>query len=487
MFAVACVGLGPDTLGTARNHLVSGRYTEAIEAYRAILREAPATPAAHEGLVRALLASDNAPEALKTIDEAQRFIPNTAEGHTLASIAERRRTEFEKAETYLGQALKLKPGHPFALAQMAELFKLLSRFNTAQRYLLAAHKAAPDDPAFLVAYANEVRTNDEHTALLKLALRLYDSRTEAAKRLQEHVEADQIVGDRWITSLLSDYKPYRVKLVPTQSSVPTHYTVRVRVNDRELTMLLDTGASGILIDRRSVKKAGLEKLPYASRERSGVGDGKSGKVDQFFAKELSIGELRFANVLLDVTEGVRDAGADGVVGSDFFEQFLITLDFPKSQLRLDPYPGLQSAPPTAVWVDAQAEPPAGFHPFVRWNHYILIPASINGRKRRFMIVDSGANNTILDSTASKEDASVEYDASKRVRGLNGQVDKVYRANNVRIAFASIVQNNEHLPAIDMSRYSDQSGVSIGGLIGNAVLSQVRMTINYREGCVRFER
>ena len=58
------------------------------------------------------------------------------------------------------------------------------------------------------------------------------------------------------------------------------------------------------------------------------------------AERLRIGDLEFRDALIGVAETDFLANQDGLIGTDVFSEFLVTLDFANPGLRLDPLPGL---------------------------------------------------------------------------------------------------------------------------------------------------
>lgn len=58
---------------------------------------------------------------------------------------------------------------------------------------------------------------------------------------------------------------------------------------------------------------------------------------------------------------------------------------------------------------------------------------------------------------------------------------------MNLRFADVLQNNSAMVAIDMERLSDDMGVAIQGVLGMPILSQLKLTIDYIDGPIRFER
>jgi hypothetical protein len=67
------------------------------------------------------------------------------------------------------------------------------------------------------------------------------------------------------------------------------------------------------------------------------------------------------------------------------------------------------------------------------------------------------------------------------------VNRVSIADRVSLEFAGFRRDNLSLPAISFEKWCDSLGVAFGGILGISELGQLALTIDYREGAVRFER
>ncbi len=120
---------------------------------------------------------------------------------------------------------------------------------------------------------------------------------------------------------------------------PTHlrgYGLSVDLNGTHTDIMLDTGASGIVVKRRTAERAGITKLVEA--KIWGVGD--RGNKGSFvgIAKSIRIGGFEFQDCPVQVMEERSVAGEDGLIGADVFEDFLVEIDFPQEQLKLSQLP-----------------------------------------------------------------------------------------------------------------------------------------------------
>ena len=78
--------------------------------------------------------------------------------------------------------------------------------------------------------------------------------------------------------------------------------------------------------------------------------------------------------------------------------------------------------------------------------------------------------------------SDEYD---RVKGLSGDVAKVYTADKVKIRFSRFQEDRQDLIAFDLSNISDGAGTELSVMLGFTMLRVLDIKIDYRDGMVDF--
>ena len=102
-------------------------------------------------------------------------------------------------------------------------------------------------------------------------------------------------------------------------------------------------------------------------------------------------------------------------------------------------------------------------------------------------MDSGASSNLIDTDLARESTKVDRDERTNVRGVQGKVAETSRARRVTLRFAGFQQENPELVAIKLDKISDSMGVAIEGILGMPILTQLKVTIDYIEGAVRFDR
>jgi hypothetical protein len=71
-----------------------------------------------------------------------------------------------------------------------------------------------------------------------------------------------------------------------------------------------------------------------------------------------------------------------------------------------------------------------------------------------------------------------------VKGFSGQIDKVYVAEDVTLAFGHLKQKGS-LVSFDMTNTSNSIGTEVSGTLGFGMLFLLDIKIDYRDGLVNF--
>jgi predicted alpha/beta hydrolase len=151
-------------------------------------------------------------------------------------------------------------------------------------------------------------------------------------------------------------------------------------------------------------------------------------------------------------------------------------------LTLDPFPaGLPPDDP-----DDSGTPPNGFVRALRFHNHLTVSTAVNEQPARLFLIDSGASVNMIDTALAKEFTGVHRDSRAALQGVQGRVKDVGRADRVTLSFAGFRQRNLGLLSMDMEKLSDSFGASISGILGMPLLWNMKLTIDYGNGAVRFE-
>jgi hypothetical protein len=220
---------------------------------------------------------------------------------------------------------------------------------------------------------------------------------------------------------------------------------------------------------------------------------------------------------VSVLDSSSVVGSDGLIGTDVFSRFLVTLDFPGKKLILDPLPprpGEAQTQMRLITTGAQDDnddslaainrsPAAQNAPRVlhdryiapqmqdymrvfRVGHDLLVPAQLNGKEFRLFILDTGANDTFISPEAARRVTDVYHESSIGVQGISGEVKKTYMAGDLTFRFAQLSERVHKVVAFDMSGTSREIGIEVAGFLGATTWELMTIHIDYRDGLVKFD-
>jgi hypothetical protein len=318
-----------------------------------------------------------------------------------------RQARFEEAEAAYDHVLEIEPGNVQAHLGAGRIASLLSEPETAARHYSTAYQTAPRDPEAILAFASVVEDRQARRILLANFLAVSaQSPAMAAKinTVRAMLRIEDHIGTRTLSSLQSPYQPYRLALVHGR---PAGLLLRARINSSpDLKLILDTGATGIVLNASATCTRDLEFLAPAAL--SGFGSARSLTARVGLAASFESGDFQIVNLLVEVSDRELTHEADGVIGLDVFKDFLIRLDPRERVLDLTP---LQ---------DADRHRCSTCTPFYRMGHLLLVRGTVNRISDAFFILDSGSPQTVISrkivppgsATATMSGVQGEFEISR---------------------------------------------------------------------------
>jgi hypothetical protein len=500
-----------------------GEFAAAIDGYQQLLQDNSKSADAYAGLARVYLKQKNVDLASQTVTKGL-SVSNSPSLHVALGEVQFRQGKISEAEQEWVKVIN--SGHPDARAflGLARVSDAVAMYKRGKAMIDKARELDSSDPdierhwigtlpiseriKYLERYLSDANDDDaEHhinTARYLEYLKAGAKENGGTCRLVNHVTSTQIP----LARLFEDANHLR------------GYGLDVKVNDRKGTLMLDTGASGILLDRGMAEKAGITKLVETGI--GGIGDRgeRSGYVG--LAKSIMIGDLRFENCPIEVLENRSVVGEEGLIGADVFNDFLIDLDFPSEKLRLSELPGrtedsgqpaglhsdgdedtdVTTAHPASAAADPTSQKPLSppkrtFHDayiapemksytrIYRFGHDLLVPAFAGNAPSKLFLIDSGAFWNQITPAAAREVTKVHNDPFTTVTGINGKVKNVYTADQAVIRVGHVHERDQDLVTFDMTSISDNCGTEISGILGFAMLRKLDVKIDYRDNLVDF--
>ncbi len=472
-------------------------YPAAEEFYRRALTQNPSSPDTNAGLVRALLGEKKLPAARVALEAALRQAPDAPPVLVAEGDVRLREGRIQDSEAAYKRALSLDPRIARGWFGMARIAYLNSMHRTAERAVNKAHDLDPDDPEIYDWWAVRLPRAERRRALAYLIDHHGHMDAERLNNLQSRLAWLIVLGDKPAWKLVSPANSAKLKLNhivapprPDGFGPPTLRTTAValhlQINGKKtVNLLVDTGASGVVLQRDTAAKAAVR--PIYDIATKGIGDERAAMGYLGWVNSVSIGPLQFENVPMTVVDQRFPDGVDGLIGLDVFDRFLVTLDIQRGELDLAPLPELpdEYKDPDGSWDRYISPEMKDYLPVLHMSSHLLVPTSVDGRAPGLFFLDTGAFDSQVDSDYVSRDKLTRA-PNLPVRGISGRVNDVFVANNVRLQFGHFVQENFSLVAISMDKMSENEGVGITGILGFPLLSQFRISIDYRDGLVYFD-
>jgi tetratricopeptide (TPR) repeat protein len=508
----------------------AGKFAEAEASYQAILKTDSKLVPAQVGSVRAMLRQQKIDEAMDEVNKALAQQPNEAPLLAAKGDVLFRRGEMTDAEGSYLAAKKLDPKAVRAYLGLARLYRSYSLYRKAYDQLRTAHEIASDDIEVQRAWLNMLPRKERLGAMEAYLGGPHPDDEEETKWMTEYLAFLKATADKPVHAcrLVSKVEQTATKLETMYG--PDIHRMRgiglsVRLYDRNVHLLLDTGAGGIMVNHRLAEKAGLTRI--AALHLGGIGDKGLQSGYTAVADHIRIGELEFQDCLVSVSDKGSVADEDGLIGADVLGAYLIDIDLPGMRLKLSPLPkrpedtvapkslnseGEEQAnaelkeesatepttqepktpPPTAkparrLPKDRFIAPEmADWTKVFRFGHSILVPTSVNDSKAMLFGLDTGAFSNLLSVRAGRLVAKVNSEDRVQIHGLNGNVDKVYSSENATLRFGHFQQSNLGIITLDLSSVSRHTGTEVSGFLGFAMLRQLEVELDYRDGLVDFK-
>ncbi len=446
---------------------------------------------------RKALANDGVATAWRLAQKALGDAPESAEAHEFAGEVRFRRGEFAEADGEFKAALEWNPRFALAWWGLGRVAECTSMNKTAVEDFHRAYELNPNDPRILATWILRLSGQERIDALSRYEAMLKVAGTDGTgdrnvlEELRQRVELAKAMNGRAGMTLASPYKTVEVPLDAFVSGA-THqrtFGLEVLVNGKPVRLVLDTGAAGILLSHPAAERVGLTRVADATVR--GIGDNtKMTGGYRAIAERFRIGDVEYHDAAISVGDQSFIGIEDGLIGSNVLGEFLITLDFAGGKLRLDPLPGYhpgEEFQDRAVNSEAVSPQMESATRVFRFGHLLLVPARVGNASNRLFVLDTGAASTLISYELAETVSNLNRDDKMALRGLNGRVGDVYQTGNLVLEFAGFEQKNLGMTAFDTWQLSHRLGTEISGFLGLPVLDLFTLTIDYRDGLVKFER
>jgi tetratricopeptide (TPR) repeat protein len=491
-----------EPLTIAEQFYRAGKLDAAVDKYNEIVKSDPKSALGYAGLVRVYLKQKKPAEAYGAADKAVELAPTLDAVRVARAEAYFRQGRIAEAEKEFTALIKAGTKEPRAYLGLSRVYKAASYYHHAQLAIDHAYELDPKDPDISRERIGYLSPAERLKALQAYLSADTDDDSEELQNLERQlvILQDQATQSRHSCRQATKITTTETKLERLLYNLNTirEYGLRVGLNGTASKLMLDTGAGGILVDRKVAEKAGIKRVVQS--DVTGVGDKGPAGGYLGYADSITVGELEFRDCYVRVIDRSSVVGDDGLIGGDFFSNFLVDIDFPGEKLKLSLLPARPDDHPTDAaagqprpasqarqWHDRYIAPEMqSFSPVLRFGHALLIPTSVNGSAAELFMIDTGAFANSISPAAAKEVTKVSSDPRAKVKGISGSVNEVFRASELTIKFAQLKQTIQDVISFDTTNTSNSIGTEVSGFLGFAMLRLLEIKIDYRDGLIDFE-
>lgn len=338
--AVSCHVLQPHTPNDAETARMRGDYSQAETLYRRLSQQDPGNVEWQAGLVRALLGEEKVAEAQAAIDAALQKAPQSVPLLTALGEVQYRKGDILNTGGTFDKAAHLDVCYPPLHLLGARIFRLSSMYATAQHEIVTAHQLDPYDPEIRGMWMGTLPLHERIDELKKYLANAGNLSPDLARETQFQLAylEDRAANPGKSCHLASPIASTEIPFAPLMADANhiAGWGLDVHFNGKSARLEVDTGAGGLYISRAVAERAGLK--PEVKSEMSGIGNKGAQSGYTAYADSIRIGNLEFRDCLVDVSDRRDIVGVDGLIGTDVFSSFLVTLDFPWRKMTLAPLP-----------------------------------------------------------------------------------------------------------------------------------------------------
>jgi tetratricopeptide (TPR) repeat protein len=296
----------------------SGKFADAESAYNEILKSNPSSTSALVGLTRLQIMERRLADASASLARVVALDPASDEVQTAQGELYFRQARLPEAEQIFTALVRKGTTQARAYLGLGNIYWATSTYQHGKLMLDKAHDADPDDPEIRRRWLGTL-TRKERIKQLKEYLA---DESDDDSEHREHLRTDLVTMEeseeaaRQGCRIASNTSELHLKMAQVMYDAKRirGYGLRTEVNGVRGTFLIDTGAPGLLINRKIAQKAGIQ--PIVKTDVHGIGD--KGLTSSYIgvADSIRIGDLEFQGCHVEVMDANSVAEGDGLIGTD---------------------------------------------------------------------------------------------------------------------------------------------------------------------------
>ncbi len=464
----------------------SGDYARALPLMQQALARNPKDAVMQAALLSVLVYQGRVDEAADAADGDARNFPQSPDVLAARGDFAFYMGDMPEAEKLYKAAAQLKNETARAYYGLYRIHYAASMRRSARLLCMTAHQMDPDDALITLAFTRYL-VGQKRREFLPGFMQSHPWFFGHLERMQE---ANSDLRDE-----LEERNPFDLDGTREEVTLPLSYLhdgtrivgmgIRMSVEGgKSFNLMLDTGASGLLLTQAAIDKAGLNHI--GSIQVGGIGDKGLRNAFMAVAQTCTIGTLKYKTCVFRATEGKKGLTevTDGLLGTDVFSDYLITIDFQRRTLHLVPLP---EQPPNPQGYDRAPLPSeAGFTPVFHFGHHLDVSTHVNGKSTGLFLIDTGSGFSSIDSTFARLTTKIHGNEYIHVKGVSGSVNDVFEADKAELQFARFRQSNFGLISINLNNSPEHEEIRLDGILGFPLLTLFRLSLDYRNGLVNFD-
>jgi Aspartyl protease len=479
---------------------LAGDFPLSVGLYRTALARSPGDADLMIGLIHALLRQHKVQEAADALQEFSKPAPDSPTFMTLRGELELRQGGPWKAAKTALASYTLDPCNPRTMLLLSRLEALNSQFATARKVITKAHQIDSEDAEIRAAW---IRTLPVGKRIPEMEAYLATPRGDSAADRQG-LQTDLYHLKAWATeprkpcTMASTAATAEIPFVPILSNSSDRtiaFGLSVKVNNHAARLAIDTsynarlpieGVSGLLISRAAAQHSGLKPIYQNDVPGTGPQGPRSGFVA--IADSIAIGDVEFHDCAVQVMDVNFPNGAEGVVGLEILSSYLITLDYPAKKLLLEALP---PRPQEMVATDGlynryTAPAMKDYASALVSGSDLIVPLSLNGSPPMLFVLDTAIDVSAVSPGAAYELTTGHKDIKFEDRDAKAKWNVISLTGDNQLSFAGVTLKESPIMPFDTSRFTDDTGMEVSGMLGLKTLSRMTIHIDYRDGLLKLD-
>lgn len=260
-----------------------------------------------------------------------------------------------------------------------------------------------------------------------------------------------------------------------------------RVDQEEsLKFLVDTGAAGMALPNKEWSPKVISSLVMLGLGKQSTTPGSLVVFDRFAS-----GSFQMGNVVAAIRRSTHDSEADGILGSILFRNYQLLLPLRSDQQMMVFSMDHDESLKYIMANDKKYSRHVTF-PFYQVNKMIILKGRIRDSERDMdILLDTGAQKSLISMATAKKHARIDYVRSKSARrrtplsGLGGRINDLYVAVNVEVELGPLRKSFNKMPSLILADISEALELEVDLILGQDFLKGYSLLIDYDKNRVTF--